>query len=63
MTNVLVRIFLRYAAGALIAHGYLDQTTGDTIINDADLQIMLGGALMAISEGWYFLARKFGWSK
>ena len=63
MTPVLARIFLRYAAGALIAKGMLDSGTGDTIINDPDIQILVGAALGAVSEGWYYIARKFGWAK
>lgn len=63
MTAVIVRIALRYGAGALIAKGLLDPGTGDTLMNDPDIQIIAGACLGAISEGWYFIARKLGWAK
>lgn len=63
MTAVIARIALRYAAGALIAKGVLDPGTGDTIINDPDLQILAGAGIGVISEGWYVIARKLGWAK
>lgn len=63
MTAVIVRIALRYAAGALIAKGLLDQNTGDTIMNDPDIQLALGASIGFASEGWYYVARRFGWAK
>jgi len=67
MTAIIVRIALRYAAGALVARGLLgaDDATGLTTDPDVAmaLQTGIGLALGAASEGWYYLARKFGWSK
>lgn len=67
MTAVLVRIGLRYAAGALITKGLVAPDVGMQIAGDPDLQqvfqVGLGLVAAAASEGFYFLARKFGWAK
>lgn len=67
MTAVIARIGLRYVAGLLIAKGLLAPDMGAEIVGDVDLQaaleVGLGLAAGAASECWYFLARKFGWSK
>ena len=67
MTAVVTRILLRYAAGALVAKGLLAPDLGNQIAVDPDVisavEIGVGAALMAVSEGWYYLARRFGWSK
>lgn len=67
MTAVISRIVLRYAAGALVVKGLLPEETGSQLAADADvlnlIEIGLGLALAAISEGWYYLARRFGWAK
>lgn len=65
--SVFVRIFLRWLAGFLIAKGIFSESDASMIATDPELAAMievgLGMALGAISEAWYFLARKFGWSK
>lgn len=67
MSAVITRILLRYAAGALVAHGLLASDVGNQLAMDPDvlaaLEVGVGAILMAISEGWYYLARRFGWSK
>lgn len=64
---VLVRIGLRYVSGALIAKGMLSPELGGMISSDPEVaqavQIGVGLAAGAASEGWYMLARKFGWAK
>lgn len=61
------RIILRYVAGILIAKGWLDSGFGQQLATDPDVlslvQIGVGFAAAAASEGWYWLARKFGWSR
>jgi hypothetical protein len=58
---------LRYLAGFLVTKGLIAPDLGDMITHDPDvaagLQVVAGGAVAAIAEGWYFLAHKFGWSK
>jgi hypothetical protein len=67
MTAVLVRITLRYAAGALAAHGLLSHDMAHAVASDPDIatavELGAAGALGLASEGWYFLAHKFGWTK
>lgn len=54
---------LRYGAAFLVARGFLSADDGATLATDPDVQMVIGTALGALAEGWYFLARKFGWSK
>lgn len=67
MTAVIVRILLRYGSGALVLHGVLSPDDGNAIVTDPDvaqlLEIGVGLGMGAISEGWYYLAHKFGWQK
>jgi len=61
-----VRIFLRYLGGYLVARGFLAQ--GDVgLFNDPELVAAIsygGAALCALAgEGWYWAAKRFGWSK
>lgn len=67
MIPVLIRIVLRYAAGALVLKGFIPEDVGHQIATDADilnvLEVTAGLGLGAVAEGWYWLARKFGWAK
>lgn len=67
MTAVIIRIGLRYGAGYLVARGLLSAEDGGTFSADPDIQMLVetgaGIALGAVSEGWYWLAHKFGWAK
>jgi len=67
MTGVIIRILLRYASGALVAKGLLSAEDGANFATDPDivqvLEVAAGMAIGAATEGWYYLARKFGWSK
>ena len=66
MSGALARILLRYGAGVLIAKGVLPDDVGHSIMNDPDLlqvaTTIIGVILAGTSEGWYWLAKKFGWS-
>jgi hypothetical protein len=63
---VFARIILRYLAGFLVYKGLFSPDMGDTFAADPDImawtQLALAAALAAVSEGWYWLARKFGWA-
>lgn len=63
----LARIIVRYAAGFFVAKGLLPSETGATLAIDIDVinyvDLALGISFAAISEGWYALARRFGWAK
>jgi hypothetical protein len=63
MTSVIIRIGLRYGAGYLVLKGLLSPDDASTLATDQDVQMIVGVAVGAVTEGWYFLARKFGWSK
>ncbi|WP_421578631.1 hypothetical protein [Shinella sp. M31] len=62
MTAIIARIVLRYAAGALVAAGYLDADLGTQIGADPDVLIILGGALGICVELAYAFAKKRGWA-
>lgn len=59
-----VRIGLRWLAGALIAAGYLTPDSS-SLFGDPELVSAvaygLGALCGVIAEGWYALARHFGW--
>lgn len=65
MTAVIIRILLRYAAGALVAKGFLAPEDGAYFATDPDLaQLLQVGAGIVISAGteyWYWIASKLGW--
>ena len=66
MSSVLIRIALRWIAGALVSHGLLGEgMTG--LFDDPDIAMVvetgIGVAIGAIAEGWYYLANRFGWAK
>lgn len=63
MTAVIVRIGLRYGVGYLVIHNLLTQEDAASLAVDPDVQMAIGIALGAVVEGWYVLARRFGWSK
>ena len=62
----IVRILLRYLAGFLIKKGILG-ANDQGMLNDPELVQSICCALAAlcaaISEGWWLLARKYGWAK
>jgi len=65
MVSVIARIALRYLSGALVIKGLLPE--GTDLTSDADVlnivEVGLGLAIGAATEGWYWLARKLGWQK
>lgn len=64
--DVLARIGLRYGAGVLVAKGFLAPDLGNQLAIDPDVfqfvTISLGLVLGAVSEAWYWLAKKLGWN-
>ena len=65
--SVVARILLRYVSGVLIAKGLLDTDFGTSLARDPDvlevLTLVIGTGSAIAAEYWYWLARKFGWSK
>ena len=60
--TVFGRIALRIIAGFLAGKGFTEATE---LANDAEfvglVEMGLSGLLLAVSEGWYYLAKRFGW--
>lgn len=67
MTAVIVRIALRYLAGALVAKGLLAPEDGVGLTADPEIaqaiQIAIGAGIGAATEFASYLARRWGWSK
>ena len=63
MVGVWARILLRVAAGFLIAKGMPEIAE---YADDPDFHVgaeaLLGGAVWAATEGWYYLAKRMGWA-
>lgn len=62
MTAVIARILLRYAAGALVAAGYLDADLGNQIGADPDILMIVGAALGVAVELAFAFAKRRGWA-
>ena len=64
----IIRIFLRYLSGVLMARGFIDLSTANLVATDPDLlaavthgvEALIGFAIGAVSEVWYARARKRG---
>ena len=63
MNAVLVRIITRYLSGALVAYGLIDRDAAAALLLDPDLALLLGGAVAAMTELAYGLARRNGWER
>lgn len=61
MTAPLIRIFLRYLSGFLIAKGILGAEYD--LSADPELVTLIGVAIGAITEAFYIAARRLGWAK
>lgn len=59
----LVRILLRYGASFLVAKGWFTADDAASFVTDPDVEMLVGAAVVALVEGWYVLARKYGWAK
>jgi hypothetical protein len=58
MNGAIARIVLRYIVGA-----FLGMEIGQELAGDPDIVMLAAlGVGFALNEGWYFLAKRFGWS-
>lgn len=55
-----VRIGLRIFGGYMIGQGMANEDAVQFLWTDPEIA---GAVAIAISEGWYFMAKRFGWSK
>lgn len=58
----IARILARVLAGMLIGGGYMSQGTADSIFADPAFDMALGTLIWAATEGFYWLAKRWGWS-
>lgn len=63
----LIRILLRYFTAPLLYFGLINANEASDLIADPEIAqwISLGAGFVApfIAEGWYWAAKRFGWSK
>ncbi len=66
MLAPLVRVLLRYVAGFLAGYGIAVNAAGYVLADDPDVVFLvscaLSGIIGAAIEGFYALAKKYGWS-
>jgi preprotein translocase subunit Sec61beta len=66
MNAALARIALRYIAAGLVTYGIVSADIGGTLGSDPDIlvgvEIAVGALIAAAVEGWYVLAKRFGWA-
>lgn len=64
--GLLARLLMRYGIGFLIAVGFLSPDFGGAIQADRDVlqvvEISIGLLGPFVIEGFYYLAKKFGWA-
>jgi len=62
----LARIVARYLIGAFVTYSLLTPEVGEELTSDPETQIvielMIGGVLTAGVEGFYALAKRYGWA-
>jgi hypothetical protein len=65
MSTVVARIALRWFAAVLVTYGYLTSDLGEMLGGDEDVaavfEMIVGALLGFIAEGWYYLAKRYGW--
>lgn len=66
MTGPIARILLRVLAGILIGKGWFAPEDANSLISDPEVaalaEMAVGGAIWAATEGYYYLAKRWGWA-
>lgn len=57
-----IRNLLRYAIGAAVAEGLVSQAVGDALGSSEVLNLAAAVVAAALVEGYYYLAKRRGWS-
>lgn len=62
-----IRILLRYATFPLLYYGLINEGEASDLIADPEIAqwVSLAGGVVApvLAEGWYWLAKRWGWAK
>lgn len=58
-----IRIALRYLAGYLVFKNLIPAEWAEMIANDPDIVAGIGVVLALVVEGFYVMAKRFGWAK
>lgn len=58
----IIRILARVVAGFLIGAGWFTSDAADSIFNDPAFDAAVGAILWAATEGFYYIAKRFGWA-
>lgn len=58
----LARIALRYIVGAGVMYGLIGAETGEYLVIDPDLTLILSSVIGAAIEGVYAYAKRKGWA-
>lgn len=58
----IARIVLRYAVGAAVMYGMIGAETGEHLVVDPDLTLIVGAVIGAAVEAVYAHAKKKGWA-
>lgn len=56
------RIILRYGSGVLVGWGLLTPDTATALQMDPDVAAVMGFAISMAVEGYYWAAKRYGWS-
>lgn len=63
----IARIISRYIVGAILMKAGIDATTAASVGADPDVVVVVqagvGLGVAVVTEGFYALARRFGWAK
>lgn len=63
----IIRILLRYATFPLLAFGLINEGEASDLIADPEIaqwvSLAAGTVAPIAAEGWYWAARRMGWSK
>jgi len=57
-----IRILARVLAGFLIGAGFFTEDAADAVFNDPAFDAAIGAVLWAVTEVYYLLAKRLGWS-
>ena len=58
----IIRILARVLAGFLIGAGYFTEDAADSIFNDPAFDAAIGAAIWGVTEVYYLIAKRMGWS-